>query len=262
MKIDLAYNFGDEKCGYQGKIFRDGFEEFLTNRVNQRYYDVEGSEYFVKVFSKVKNADFGAEFLTNLATLRKKPTGWRIGESIAECYLEDYENVKLPYKSSRDDRNPNSNSQGADIIGFLISKEIIFIIGEIKTSRDKTKPPSVVYGNHGLIYQLTQLKTKREKRLDLIKWLGHKLEGLDNSDEIKQLYVAATNTYSQSLHTKIKLIGVLVRDTEPKENDLKNPYTTLTNDIHDEMQLKLLALHIPIKISDLATSIGANSFAD
>ena len=67
-----------------------------------------------------------------------------MGESLAECFLEDYEGASFPYPYSRDQRNPLASPAGPDLAGYADGGETVFLFGEVKTTGDKSRPPGVV----------------------------------------------------------------------------------------------------------------------
>ena len=235
-------------------LLKDGFGEYLSSRVRKRFYDVEGSDSLFEEFKNIASTGFEEQLLIDIFSASPPIEDWKIGEALAECYLEDFERVRFYYPPSRDLRNPKANLQGADLVGFIDidEKTTIFLFGEVKTSGDESSPPQVMYGRSGMIDQLRDIKNNPDLRKSLIKWLGFKVEPLNNSDPFKIDYTKALKIYIRKEVTyKYFLFGVLIRDTEPKDTDLKSRYEYLKNDISIEVKLKLVALYIPISIKDM-----------
>jgi len=173
---------------------------------------------------------------------------------LAECYLEDFEKVRFYYPSSRDAKNPKANLQGADLVGFVDVDEetTIFLFGEVKTSGDKNSPPQVMYGRSGMIDQLRDIKNNPNLRKSLIRWLGFKVKALSDDVPFKKDYQKALKVYlKEGAEHKYFLFGILIRDTEPKDTDLKSRYESLKSDLPNGAQLKLVALYIPMPIKDM-----------
>ena len=99
-------------------------------------------------------------------------------------------------------------------------------------------------GKGGLTEQLNGLKS-REKRKELIQWLGHKVIQLGESDSNKTAWNGAVMIYAKSSGTAFKIFGVVVREAEPDERDLKSAYGKVAGGLKNRTYLELLALHVP-----------------
>ncbi|RLF99716.1 hypothetical protein DRN58_04660 [Thermococci archaeon] len=252
---ELIYEENDnEWASYHGIALKSGFDNYLSSRVKDRLYDIEGINFLVEEFENLASTGFERDILIDIFSTLQSIENWKIGEALAECYLEDYERVKFYYPPSRDLRNPKTNLQGADLVGFIdIDEETtIFLFGEVKTSGDESSPPKIMYGRSGMIDQLCEIKNNPDLRKSLIKWLGFKVKLLSDKDPFKKDYRKALKIYIQEgMEDKYYLIGILIRDTIPKETDLKSRYKSLKDDLTKEARLKLIALYIPIRIKEM-----------
>lgn len=254
LSIETVYEKNNRWTSFHGVALKDGFREYLSSRVRKRFYDIEGSDSLIEEFKNIASTGFEEQLLIDIFSTSLPIEDWKIGEALAECYLEDFERVRFYYPPSRDLRNPKANLQGADLVGFIdIDEETtIFLFGEVKTSGDESSPPQVMYGRSGMIDQLRDIKNNPDLRKSLIKWLGFKVKPLSDSDPFKKDYTKALKIYiRKGAMCKYFLFGVLIRDTEPRDTDLKSRYESLKNDLSIEVQLKLVALYIPISIEDM-----------
>lgn len=237
---------------YQGILFRsETFADYLSSRVKDRFEDYEGQQKLLDEFSELIKTDFHKEKLQEIFATTEDPRDWKIGECLAECYLEDFHNSFFPYNSGRDSRKSNASLPGADLVGFsLLEEEHRFTFGEVKTSSQNVSPPNVIYGKTGLIFQLETLKSDKKERSTLIKWLAYKIADLPDEDNVKKIFKEALTTYLNDSE-KIKLVGVLVRDTQPNDMDYKNRFSSLIAGVPGDLRIDLLALYLPVKIDTL-----------
>ncbi|OQX52471.1 MAG: hypothetical protein B5M53_08360 [Candidatus Cloacimonas sp. 4484_209] len=254
LSIEMAYENTNGWSAYQGVILKDGFDEYLSSRVRPRFYDIEGTEALIEEFKDTTSTGFEKQLLIDIFSTSPSIEDWKIGEALAECYLEDFEKVRFYYPSSRDAKNPKANLQGADLVGFIDIDGVttIFLFGEVKTSGDKNSPPQVMYGRSGMIDQLRTIKNNPDLQRALIKWLGFKVKDLSDNDPFKKDYRKALKVYlKEQAEHRYFLFGILIRDTQPKDTDLKSRHESLKNDLSAGTQLKLIALYIPMPIKDM-----------
>jgi len=254
MEKEIVYGENEGRASYEGIKLGNNFKEYLITRVKEKLYDLEGTRSLIEKFESVASTDFEKQQLVEIFSVTSNIEKWKIGEALAECYLEDFEKARFYYPPSRDTRSPKANLQGADLVGFieLANNFLTFLFGEVKTSEDKNSPPQVMYGSSGMTDQLSNIKNNPTVQKTLIKWLGVKVQNLPKDNPFKRDYERALKVYLQEIsEDKYFLAGVLVRDTEPKETDLRTRYKSLKTGINQELRLKLIALYIPIPIKDL-----------
>lgn len=171
---------------------------------------------------------------------------FRVGEALAEVVLQENFSCRFYWNELRDARNPKGNKTGADLVGFIeIDNEVLFLFGEAKTSSETNSPPQVMTNPRGIEHQLKDLYQNPQKRLILITYIKSKLPLVSN-EEFKKDFDKAIRTYYQQNAGKYLLYGVLVRDTEINENDIKPSYEKLKQEVHEHIGLKLLAIYVPI----------------
>ncbi|WP_077701903.1 hypothetical protein [Virgibacillus dokdonensis] len=243
--------FGEINVTYRGLLFFEGkFQEYIATRVKHKFADTDWVKGLAEEAEKgLMDTGFTAENLIDIFTSREVENSWRIGEYLAESVLEDRRGAKFYYNHSRDAKNPMGNDTGADLVGICdVDGETVFLFGEVKTSSDKRRPPNVVYGKTGMIYQLETLRDKEEKRNDLVKWIWGKATMIKG--EFKQRCIAALHNYHQSKREKVKLVGVLVRDTEVSEKDLQTRAKTINKNIPNEMDIELIGIYSGYKMDN------------
>jgi len=252
MRYEKVYGINESRTSYKGISLKEGFEDYLISRVKNRFFDIEGTTELLNEFQKITSTGFEYNLLVDIFRFNPPIESWKIGESLAECYLEDFEGVKFYYHSGRDAKNPKANLQGADLVGFIeANDEIVFLFGEVKTSSDPSSPPKVLYGRSGMIQQLERIKKDPKLRGTIIRWLGFKVKNLSSTTPFRKYYEKALKLYIKEGTEKFHLIGILVRDTQPRESDLKQRYESLKNRLYEKVYLHLIALYLPISIEQM-----------
>lgn len=256
---DAAYKKLDGRKQYRGLILRDPeFSEFLSNEVNKKFYDAEGTLSLQNLFEDLSETGFDSESLKSFFSSEEIPTDWKIGEKISECFLEANCDSVFPYNDSRDAKDSKSNLPGTDMVGYVrIDEKPLFLFGEVKTSDDSASPPSVVYGKDGLIHQLNEIKDDPKKRKELIQWLGHKISNLADDDSHQIAWKDAVVSYT--CNEEYKIFGVMLRGVEPDERDLKNVFDAVILNMKNQTYLELLSLYLPISKHQYAIVMGGSN---
>lgn len=252
LSTKVAFGNSEEWLAYQGIILDKGFDRYLSERVRKRFYDLEGSALLFNEFGDIASTELEDKLIKDIFSVSPPISGWRIGEALAECYLEDFEKAIFCYHSSRDMKNPKSSPQGADLVGFVnVNKEAnMFLFGEVKTSGDEKSPPQVMYD---LKEQICDIKDKPDLRANLVRWLAFKVKDLP---EFREAYEEALKLYMKEEEKyRYFIFGVLVRGTKPKDTDLKTKYEDIKKGSSNGTKLKLIALYIPQKIENMENHI-------
>jgi hypothetical protein len=241
------------KNGYHGISFNDeiDFTTLLYNDIKNRLFDESEKQDFLSILNNLKT-DTGFSSSQNLlidiqslSTREINVKIFEIGEAIAEVVLENDFKCRFHWNKRRDSKNPEANQTGADLVGFIEhNDELLFLFGEVKTSSEEDNPPQVMtQKGTGMISQLKELYSNHQKRFDLIRYLQSKIA---LNEDIKKDFQSAIKAYYNP-DNNYQLIGVLIRDTEANENDLKKVYENLRNTILDPTGLQLVAVYVPIK---------------
>ena len=88
--------------------------------------------------------------------------------------------------------------------------------------------------------RLEDLRDKVTIRDDLVKYLGHRA----HSSSWRDHYIAASKRYISD-NADVSLFGLLVRDVQPHEDDLRARVNKLCKDCPDAMGIELLAIYLP-----------------
>lgn len=251
ISLAVVYEERDEngKLGYEGVLFaKDEFPVFLKQIVSPVYKDEDYNLRMKEV--AIDMTGFDSVNLQAVFDTMPKVSNFRIGELVAEKIVENRYNAKFTYNSDRDLKNPNSNNTGADLVGFIEREDgaINFLFGEVKTSEEQSVPPSVMYGSAGMIEQLGELGTKPDKLNSLVKWIFIKCNS--DKDSLVQKYIKEALQQYMKDRSSVQLIGVLIRDTNPDEMDLKNRYKYLKKKIKGRHNVQLLAVYSNYKMQN------------
>lgn len=232
-------------------IENNGLDAYLADRVRKWHYDKRGIEEHITNISGLTGFDTD-EVKKKLPPASPESIPWRIGESFAQCFLEDCWFAKFPYPPSRDVKNPNASLAGADIIGFYHKNgETTFLFGDVKTSHEDKHPPRVITEQKmGLLTQMTNLKCNHV-RSSMVYWLMHIIT--DENDPYKQYLDDAIVSYVRQ--NAVRLVGILIRDTRPDKTDLVYAFERLKTDTRT--CLDMWALYMSVPISSLPQKIGS-----
>ena len=260
MSFSISY---EEKTnshsGYCGLTFDEKYiKSIFPNVIYKRLYDIEGTNTLVNEFSNLGSTGFDESYLNDVFSIEDEDIllkQWRIGETLSELFLQSHRNARFYHHEIRDLKNIRSNSTGADLICFIsIENECMFLFGEVKTSKDKSSPPKVLYHPTGMINQIENLAKEAKTRNQVIRYLAFKVKDTSKDDPFRQSFKKALKSYK---HNKFHLIGVLVRDTEPTEKDLKSRFHQLKKDIDSHRNAELFALYIPIPMNEWGNLVAS-----
>lgn len=232
----------------------DTFNSFIARNVTARLYDEEGGTEFESCLRGIANTGFARNSLNAiLAAEVREERDWAIGEAIAEAYLESEHNITWPWNMRRDRRNPNASLPGADLIGFQETKvNVRLVLGEVKTSSDRSTPPGVMNGRSGMLHQIDKLATDLSLICQLLKWLYPRCKGTQYETQFK----TAVGFFFDSENKAISLYGILIRDTTPNEQDLEARGQAVSRKLQEPTTCYLIALYLPCQITDLNSHIS------
>ncbi len=251
--MKVVYNHNDSyKFNYAGCLLEENEAiSLLQKDVKEKLLDEPQRKDFLATLENLKNEtgfEKSEQLLLDIQALANEKINARefeIGEALAEVILEKNFRCRFYWNKLRDARNPKGNMTGADLVVVIqYENQVLFLFGEVKTSSEDKHPPQVLtQKNEGMIDQLKYLYCNHQKRLILIKYLQSKIN-LD--DSIKNDFNLAICSY-YSPDNNYQLFGVLIRNTEVDEEDLKTVYSTLKETILDPTGLRLLAVYMPLK---------------
>jgi hypothetical protein len=189
------------------------------------------------------------EFLERLLAAVPTSEGWEIGEALAECTIRDdaEQETQWPWNTVRDRRTPRASLPGADLLGFCRRDGAVYLLlGEVKTSSSSDSPPNVMFGGSGMTWQLEENASRLDIQRTLLKWLHARCQ----SGAHREMFKQAVRRYLKSGGKAIVLVGVLIRDTEPNELDLKSRGEHLGDSFEAPMRVELQAWYLPVPIKE------------
>jgi len=251
-----VYSNSHDATSWNGVAFADGteFDSFIANEVASRLHDEVGKADFTAHLNSLASTGFAQESLqTILEAEHPEERDWAVGEALAEAWLSREHGVFWPWNMERDKRTAQASLPGADLVGFVTQgNETRLALGEVKSSSDRDTPPNVMTGRKGMTRQLENLAVDMGLLYTLIRWLQPRCRG--NSAEPH--FNAAFRTLLQSGNKAMTLFGVLVRDTEPDERDLRSRGLHLSGVVNAPADCHLLALYLPCSIASLPARIS------
>jgi hypothetical protein len=249
-KVAYQSTHGCVSC--DGLHAQDGDElgAFLTGPVAARLDDTEGGEELRDHLRGLSLTGMGQDALAEvLAAEVPEERDWAAGEALAEAVLEEHHEVVLPWNTERDKRNPFASLPGADIVGFQRDGDSHRLaLGEVKCSSEAQWPPQVMSGRSGGIgHQIDALANNLGTICQLFKWLLPRVKNTEHEQSFNQ----ACSRYFNSGRRDLALFGILVRDQDVRESDLRARGSSLGGLLQAPTCCRLLALYLPWPISRL-----------
>lgn len=215
-------------------------EDALKNEVYDKLFDVREH---LEIVQSLSDTGFDEAVIMERLFPSEDKEDWEIGEAYAQVYAETNLNSNIPWGISRDIKKPKSSLPGADIVGiYKQTDDMFFLFGEIKTSSHNEYPPSVMYGKHGLKKQLEDLCENKNITDKLVNYLAYRLK----NSELWSLYRNAFFNYMQSDGKKVHILGILVRDVEPRVDDLSAQTKKLERFAVDGRTIELVGIYVPL----------------
>lgn len=246
-----AYSNSHDATSWDGVCLADGreFDEFMVKEVASRLHDDAGGAELKSHLTSLASTGFAQDSLQAiLEAEHPEERDWAVGEALAEAWLSREHGVVWPWNMERDKRTPQASLPGADLVGFVTKgTETRLALGEVKCSSDSNTPPNVMSGRNGMTRQLENLATDIGLLYTLIRWLQPRCRG--NGAEPN--FNAAIALLLRSGNKAMTLFGVLVRDTQPDERDLRNRGQHLGGIVKAPAGCHLLALYLPCSIASL-----------
>lgn len=248
-KIKSCFSNSHDQVKWEGQSItnKDDFQTYLSDPVYKRLVDDENRKACIEDLTALATTGMESNTIENLLASEPDPQAWEVGEALAECLLRDIHNVQWPWNNERDKRTPKASLPGADLVGFLIEGDNVrLLLGEVKTSKQTKSPPQVMIGRTGMTHQLDKLATNISIHFALIKWLKPRC----TDSKFEDLYEKAAKQYISTNGQKIVLWGLLMRDTEPNELDLRNRGLALGDKVKAPTRVELTAWYLPLPIQD------------
>ncbi len=238
-----AYTHGKAPCLGTGLVWTGGeLDAALSGPVATVLFDDEGKANIESILTDLVETDFEQDSLRRILSDPDDIEDWRVGEAIAETYLQDYRSCFFPWPDGRDERKSGSSLPGADLVGLGKDKDgDCLAFGEAKTSSEAKYPPSAMHGRTGLKQQLEDLRDQKSIRDTLVKYLGHRA----NAAVWCPRFQAAMQRYLKN-SSDVQLYGLLIRDVPPDNRDLSVRVQKLSENCPDGTRIELLAIYLPV----------------
>ena len=248
LELKLAYSMGDSEYAAKGQVVGPGgFGEYMRRRVGPRHTDSAGARIIRGAFGRVGTSGFGSGILDGLLSpspSERQP--WRIGESLAECFLEDHGGALFPYPYSRDAKSESASYAGPDLVGYSLGgpggARAMFLFGETKTSDEERRPPRVA---GRLADQINALCSRGAQKM-LVKRLTFKAE-VQGDARLRALHLESVLSYKAG---KFRLAGVLIRGPVADRRDLEAAFDKVKASRCAEW-LDLISLYLPVRADRL-----------
>ena len=237
------YRVGRGPCSGTGVRWTAGqLDAAIGASVAAVLFDDEGTAAIDGMLAEVARTEAARASLRRALARPARVEDWRVGEAIAESYLRDHRSCTFPWPDARDERKRGCGVAGADLVGFGVDDAgDCLAFAEVKTSTDAARPPGAMYGRTGLKQQLADLRDNRGMRDDLVQYLGHRAA----RTPWRHRYLNAAGRYLAD-SSDVRLFGVLVRDAEPHEDDLRARVAALAAHCPRATRIELLALYLPL----------------
>ena len=242
------YRMKDGSYACRGEAIGGGdFHRYMRERVGPRHRDDAGRAIIERELEEIGSAGFDDGVRAGLLSTSRPLHYWRVGESLAECYMEDFEGAAFPYPGQRDEKNPSASAAGADLVGYSTDGSgTTFLFAEVKTTRDKSRPPSAAWKLGGQLEEL-----RRRRGTSLVRWLMLKAgAGGVKRDERHRNALAS---YGEG---RLRIAGVLVSDRDPDKRDLDGLFGRLAAGPRGGERLDLVALYLPVQVGQLGGLAG------
>ena len=245
----VCYTGAHGNASWCGKAVDDRrrFAAFLGDVVGRRVADEESG--FAADLRGLATTDMASEQVERLLRAVPDPQGWEIGEALAECALREDSGHEMhwPWNMVRDRRTPRASLPGADLVGFCrLDGAVWLTFGEVKTSSETKAPPNVMAGGSGMTWQLEGSARRPDIQRTLLQWLHNRC----SNERYRSMYEEAVGRFLESQGKTLLIVGVLIRDTRPKEADLSGRGKALALALPAPTRVQLFAWYLPVPIAD------------
>ena len=242
-----VYNVDALPVKARGLSYTDGeLDAALRGSVSGILWDEAGESELQAVLSSMVTTEFSDKSVRRILTGLPTPENWRVREALAEAFLVEHRKCEFPWPSGRDLRNPAASPTGTDLVGFQETETSArthrFSFGEVKTSEQEAWPPTVMDGRHGLTKQLECLRDSTSAKDALVRYLGHHASHTSWFPR----YQSATSRYLSD-PCDVSLFGVIVRDVDPRSEDLVSRTVVLASNCPASTSIELFAMYLPKK---------------
>lgn len=219
-------------------------ESALKGPVSAILWDDAGRANLQAILLGLATTGFMVEGVRDILSQPPALESWRVGEGLAEAFLVEHRGCEFPWPVGRDLKNPAASPAGTDLVGFQPvdgkGDDYRFAFCEVKTSEQEAWPPSVMNGRSGLKKQLEDLRDDATVKGALVAYLCHHAVGADWFS----VFASAAARYLKS-PTDVSVFGIMVRDVEPKADDVRARATSLSKKCPKDISIELRAMYLP-----------------
>jgi len=252
---DPCFAGSHERCTWTGQVLTADDIDALRDSLRERALDLARAAAVTDLLRDLAATGMAEAFVTSFLAEAQDTSlkHWQVGEALAEALLEDHHAVEFPWNTRRDERTTKASLPGADLVGISGADDTAMLVfGEVKSSSDADSPPQVLYGKDGMVQQLERLISDRKVQLKLIRWLEARV-----SADASPAFEAALGRFVNSQGSAIRLVGCLMRDTEPKESDVVARGRNLGDLVHDPGTADLFVWYLPYSMADWPSLVAA-----
>lgn len=253
---DVVFEGSYNTCSWRGQHVTsdelDAAKPEITERALDLAFCSSLNEHMMDLAQTGMAAAWVSDFLEEANTTNV--LGWQVGEALAEALLEADHSVIFPWNGRRDQRIPKASLPGADLVGIsVVDGEALLVFGEVKSSSDLSNPPGVLSGKSGMIQQIERILQDRAVQLELIRWLSARA----TEGDVATLFNEALARFVNSEGNEVRLVGALMRDTAPSEDDVSQRGQQLGDLATGPGTVELLVWYLPIAVKDWPGLVAA-----
>ena len=130
----IEYSLSTAKSYVKGtglSLLLEELDAALEGPVANSVFDEEGIDNLTTLLESVVDTEFDRQEIKRVLESNKGVESWRVGEALAESYLDHHRDCHFPWPDSRDERKSGSSLPGADLVGLQQKEdELRFAFGE------------------------------------------------------------------------------------------------------------------------------------
>lgn len=253
---EVTYHGSHSRCSWTGQRLAAADIDLIKDEVRERALDLAYSAALEDQMRDLAQTGAASDWIEAfLADAQGADVlDWQVGEAIAEALLQGDFAVVFPWNTRRDERVPKASLPGADLVGMSTEDGTpALVFGEVKSSADSACPPGVLVGKSGMVQQLERILDDRSVQLTLIQWLSARVP----DGPLGDLFNDALGRFVNTQGAAVRLIGALIRDTEPNEADVTARGRDLGDRAAEPGTVELLVFYLPLKMEQWPGLVAA-----
>lgn len=245
---EVTYRGEHNRCSWAGHRLSEADIDEIKEDVRERALDLAHSTALEDQMRDLAQTGAASQWIEAFLGDAQSPDvlDWQVGEALAEAILRADFAVVFPWNTRRDERTPKASLPGADIVGISNARGVpALVFGEVKSSTDTACPPGVLVGKSGMVEQLERILADRSVQLTLIQWLSARVP----DGPLGELFDEALGRFVNTAGAGVRMIGALMRDTEPSEADVSSRGRSLGDRAAEPGTVELLVFYLPMKMA-------------